>query len=166
MTNLPTHYFPKNLISSIKCSTSNNRAIKGTSLEKLYQELGLEYLYERRWARRFRLLYQVFLTGQPSYIYDVPMRSSRWHVNSFNLVSCTSEYFKNSFIPNAIYEWNKLDPDIERNGKTFSVSCGYVLGDKFSWELPFCKVRCFYLKKKPLIIMNKHWARSRKFVNN
>ena len=114
------------------------------------------------------LLYQVFSTGQPSYIYDVlpPMRSSRWHVNSFNLASCTSEYFKNSFIPNAIYEWNKLDPDIERNGKTFSVSCGYVLGDKFSWELPFCKVRCFYFKKNLLIIVNKHWARSRKFVNN
>ena len=33
------------------------------------------------------------------------------HVNSFNLVYCESEYFKNSFIPNVIYEWNKLDPD-------------------------------------------------------
>ena len=40
------------------------------------------------------------------------MRSSRRHVNSFDLVSCKSEYFKNSFIPNVIYEWNKLDPDI------------------------------------------------------
>ena len=40
------------------------------------------------------------------------MRSSRRRVNSFNLVSCKSEYFKNSFIPNAIYEWYKLDPDI------------------------------------------------------
>ena len=40
------------------------------------------------------------------------MRSSRRHVNSFNTVSCKSEYFKNSFIPNVINEWNKLDPDI------------------------------------------------------
>ena len=31
---------------------------------------------------------------------------------SFNLVSFKSEYFKNSFIPNVIYEWNKLDPHI------------------------------------------------------
>ena len=37
------------------------------------------------------------------------MRSSRRHVNSFNTVSCKSEYFKNSFIPNVINEWNKLD---------------------------------------------------------
>ena len=28
------------------------------------------------------------------------------------MVSFKSEYFKNSFIPNVIYEWNKLDPDI------------------------------------------------------
>ena len=40
------------------------------------------------------------------------MRCSRRHVNSFNTISCKSEYFKNSFIPNVINEWNKLDPDI------------------------------------------------------
>ena len=36
------------------------RAIKGSSREKLYQELGLEYLYRRRWTRRLCLLYKVF----------------------------------------------------------------------------------------------------------
>ena len=35
------------------------------------------------------------------------MKSSRRHGNSFNMVSCESEYFKNSFIPNVINEWNK-----------------------------------------------------------
>ena len=35
-------------------------AIKGSSREKLYQELGLEYLYRRRWTRRLCLLYKVF----------------------------------------------------------------------------------------------------------
>ena len=39
------------------------------------------------------------------------MRSSRRHVNSFNTVSCRSENFKNSLIPNVINRWNKLDPD-------------------------------------------------------
>ena len=89
-------------------------AIKGSSCEKLYQELGLEYLCQRRCVRRLCLLYKVFSTGQPSYIYDLlpPMRSSCEHVNSFNTVSCKSEYFKNSFIPSVINEWNKLDPDI------------------------------------------------------
>ena len=40
------------------------------------------------------------------------MRSSRRNVNSFNMVSGKSEFFKNSFIPNVINEWNKLDPGI------------------------------------------------------
>ena len=31
-------------------------AIKCSSHEKLYQELGLEYLYQRRWARRLLTL--------------------------------------------------------------------------------------------------------------
>ena len=89
-------------------------AIKDSFREKLYQKLGLEYLYQRRWARRLCLLYNFFSAGQPSSIYDLlpPMRSSHRHVNSFNTVSCKSEYFKNSFIPNVINEWIKLDPDI------------------------------------------------------
>ena len=93
---------------------AKTRATKGSSCEKLYQELGLEYLYQRRWARRLFVLCKVFSTGQPSYIYDLlpPMRRSGRHVNSFNTVSCKSEYFKDSFIPNVINEWNKLDPDI------------------------------------------------------
>ena len=103
-------------IESVQCNAAIaiTGAIIGSSREKLYQELGLEYLYRRRWARRLCLLYKVFSTGQPSYIYELlpPLRSSRRHVNSFNLVTCKSEYFKNSFIPNVIYEWNKLDPDI------------------------------------------------------
>ena len=103
--------FSKNIESvQYNAALAITGAIKGSSREKLYQELGLEYLYQRRLC----LLYKVFSTGQPSRIYDLlpSMRSSRRHVNSFNTVSCKSEYFKNSFIPNVINEWNKLDPDI------------------------------------------------------
>ena len=40
------------------------------------------------------------------------MRSFRRYVNSFNTVSCKSEYFKNFFVAIVINEWNKLDLDI------------------------------------------------------
>ena len=122
MTNLPTHHFPKKYNTALAITG----AIKGPSREKLYLELGLEYLYQRRWAGRLCLLYKVFSTGQPSYIYDLlpSMRRSHRLVNLFNTVSCKSEYFKNSFIPNVINEWNNLfhslmtsgsnlDPDIQ-----------------------------------------------------
>ena len=45
-------------------------ATKGKSREKLYPELGLEYLQPRRWMRRLRLLYKVLSTKIPSCIYD------------------------------------------------------------------------------------------------
>ena len=54
-------------------------AIKGSSRKKLYQDLGLEYLYRRRWARRLPLPYKKFSTGQSSDIYDLlqSMKTSR-----------------------------------------------------------------------------------------
>ena len=47
---------------------ATRKAIKGSSHKKLYLELGLDYLYWKRWARRLCLLYEIFSTGQQSYI--------------------------------------------------------------------------------------------------
>ena len=76
-------------------------AIKGTSREKLYQELGLEYLQQRRWMRRLCLFYKVVSTKLPAYIYDIitPLRQFQRHPNTFNSISCRTEYFINSFFP-------------------------------------------------------------------
>ena len=94
------------------------RAVKGTSREKLYQELGLEYLHQRRWMRRFCLFYKVVSTKLPAFIYDTipPVSQSQRHPNTFNSISCRTEYFKNSFLPYVIGEWNKLNPEIQRCG--------------------------------------------------
>ena len=43
-------------------------AIKDISREKLYQELGLEYLKQRRWMRRLCLFYKVISTKLPAYV--------------------------------------------------------------------------------------------------
>ena len=94
------------------------RAVKGTSREKLYQELGLEYLHQRRWMTRFCLLYKVVSTKLTAFIYDTipPVSQPQRHPNTFNSISCRIEYFKNSFLPYVIGEWNKLNPEIQRCG--------------------------------------------------
>ena len=99
-------------------------AIKNRFREKLYQELGLEYLYQRRWLRILYLLYKVFSTSQPFYIYDIlpSMRSLRRQVSLSNMVSCKSEYFKNSFIPNVINEWNLFKFISPSQRKTFNIN--------------------------------------------
>ena len=61
------------------------KAIKGTSCEKLYQELVLEYLQQRRWMRRLYLFYKVVSTKLQAYIYDFtpPVTQSQRHPNTF-----------------------------------------------------------------------------------
>ena len=92
--------------------------INDRSREKLYQKLGLEYLQQRRWMRCLCLFYKVVSTKLPAYIYDIipPVRQSQRHLNTFKSISCRTEYFKNSFFPCVIGEWNKLNPEIRRSG--------------------------------------------------
>ena len=60
-------------------------AINGTSREKPYQELGLEYLQQRRWMRQLCLFYKVVSTKLPAYIYDMipPVAQFQRHPNTF-----------------------------------------------------------------------------------
>ena len=91
-------------------------AIKGTSKEKLYNELGLEYLRYRRWMRRLCLFHKVFNLHSPKDLYDIIPRATRSYTtrNNKNIPSfnCRTEYFINSIFPNVINEWNKLDKKI------------------------------------------------------
>ena len=43
-------------------------AIRGTSTEKLYDELGLETLEKRRWYRKLCCFYIVYKSHSPKYI--------------------------------------------------------------------------------------------------
>ena len=44
-------------------------AIRGSSKEELFQELGFEYLSSRRWLRKI-LFYKIVVNKLPNYLYD------------------------------------------------------------------------------------------------
>ena len=88
-------------------------AIKSTFREKLCQELGLEYLRQRRWMRLLCLLTKLF---QLSVIFIPPVREFQRHPNTFNSSSCRTEYLKNSLFPCVIGEWDNLNREIRRSG--------------------------------------------------
>ena len=46
-------------------------AIRGTNTEKLYQELGLESLRNRRKLRRLSLFYKMYIDQSPLYLYNL-----------------------------------------------------------------------------------------------
>ena len=70
------------------------------------------------WMRHLCLFYKVISTKLPAYICEFipPVRQSQRYQNTFNYFSCRTEYFKNSFFPCVIGEWNKLNAEILSSG--------------------------------------------------
>ena len=95
-------------------------AIRGTSQEKLYQELGLKSLRSRRWLRRMCYFFKLMKTQKALYLFNVipPKLNSLRHPNTYSVMRCRNDYFKNSFIPYVVREWNKLSTDI-RNSTSY-----------------------------------------------
>ena len=98
-------------------------AIRGTSREKIYQELGLESLQLRRWYRKLCLFYKVFKNEHPKYLLPlIPVRCTPYPTrtdNNIPLIKIKHNFFKNSFFPSAIIESNNLDPNLRKSISVF-----------------------------------------------
>ena len=102
------------------------RAIRGTSSEKLFQELGLETLKSRCWLRKFCLFYKLIKEQSPAYLFQlIPENKTPYTTRSIQksqipFLKTKTNFFKNSFFPAVILEWNKLDVNI-RNSASCNV---------------------------------------------
>ena len=101
-------------------------AIRGTSSAKLFQELGLESLKSRRWLRKLCLFYKIFHEKSPSYLFQlIPPNNNVYATRSSQSNKISSfktrhNFFKDSFFPAVISEWNSLNIDI-RNSSSINV---------------------------------------------
>ena len=96
--------------------------IRCSSREKLYQELGFESLQQRRWYRKLCCFYKIFKNESTRYLFNIiatrnPFYITRNHTN-IPLFKTNHIFFKNSFFPSNIIEWNNLDPKL-RNSDTY-----------------------------------------------
>ena len=95
-----------------------NGAIRGTSSEKLYQELGLESLRSRRWLRKLCLSYKIDKNKSPSCFYSSIPGSVKFYstrsrqIDNISNIKTRSNFFKNYSFPSTITEWKKRDRDI------------------------------------------------------
>ena len=93
-------------------------AIRGSSKEKIYQELGFESLQVRRWYRKLCLFYKVLNNEHPQYLFNlIPARLTLYPTrNALNisLLNTNHNFFKNLFFPSTIIEWSKLDPGLRK----------------------------------------------------
>ena len=103
--------FHKNLESiQYNAAVAITEAIRSTSSEKLFQELGLESLKSRRWLRKLCLFYKIFHEKSPSYLFQlIPPNNNVYATRSSqsNKIS--------SFKARHISEWNSLDVNIRNS---------------------------------------------------
>ena len=99
-------------------------AIRGTSKEKLYQEIGLESLQLRRWYRKLGMFYKIFKSKSPQYLFKlIPEKTSSYvtrNAENIPLFNIKHNFYKNSFFLSSIIEWNNLDPKL-RNSENFGI---------------------------------------------
>ena len=127
-------------------------AICGTLKEKLYSEPYLESLQNRRCYRRLSLLYKVIAIQSLSYVFNMFPRknTSRPTRGSDNIPLLGTKYnfFKNSYFPAAVKEWNRLDIDI---WKSDSISI-------------FKKLILSFIRPLPNKVSNSHNLQGLKFL--
>ena len=103
---------------------------RGTSREKIYQELGLESLQSRRWYRKLGMYYKIYKNKSPFYLFNlISKKTSSYatrNADCIPLVKIKHIFFRNTFFPSAIIEWNKLDPVI-RNAESLGIFKSNIL---------------------------------------
>ena len=104
---------------SIQCNAclALSGAIRGSSREKIYQELGLESFQRRHWCRKLSLFYRIFKENKPVYLFNlIPTKISNYETRNTNEITLSRtkhNFFKISFFPSTVIEWNKLDPNLQ-----------------------------------------------------
>ena len=95
-------------------------ARRDISKGKLNQELGLESFQLRRWYRKLGMIYKIFKSKSPLYLFKlIPGKTfscvtrNADNVRYFNI---NHNFYKNSFFTSSIIEWNNIDPKLHNLG--------------------------------------------------
>ena len=93
----------KEKLESIQCNAcvALKGAIRSMSKQKIYQELELESLRDRRWCRRLCFFYKVLETGNSKSLFSlIPTKRSLHSIQNIHnipLLKTKQSFFKNSF---------------------------------------------------------------------
>ena len=106
-----------------KAALAITGAIKGTSREKIYLELGLESLKERRWYKRLCCMFKIMKKEAPNYLTNlIPKTQQNIVTRKSNIPTfyCRTDCFKYSFFPSTLRDWFNLDLSI-RNSESIAI---------------------------------------------
>ena len=84
-----------------KACLALTETVRGTSKEKLYQELGLALPQLGQWYKKFCLFYKIFNNKSPAYLFNlIPARNTHYLLRILDNTLCFNtkhSFFKNSF---------------------------------------------------------------------
>ena len=141
-------------LESIQCNVclAITGSIRGTSKEKLYQEIGSESLQLRSWYRKLGMFYKIVKSKSQQYLFKlIPEKTLSYYTrNAENipLFNIKHNFYKNYFFPLSIIERNNLDPKLP-NSENFGSFKNNVL--KFIRPKPNSFFNCCSLKGIRLI---------------
>ena len=97
----------------------------------LYQELSLEFLKQRRWFRELCYFLKTAKNQSPNYlIYKTPIIETAYRtgnkIDNIPRFNAKHTFFKNSFFPSTVIEWNNLDKGI-RSSESFALFKNSIL---------------------------------------
>ena len=95
---------------------------RGTNRQRLFNELGWETLYDRRWYRRLCHFFSLIKSKSPEYLYsELPQeRQLQYSLRNpfcFEQPVSRTARFASTYFHNTLFEWNLLD-DETRNSKS------------------------------------------------
>ena len=111
-------------------------AFQGTSRQKIYDELGLHKLIERRWRSKLTFFYKIVNGFLPKYLYSYLKFPSQENyrlrsalTTKINPILSRPKTFRKTFFPYCINEWNNLKPEV-RNAKQICVFKKIIITEK------------------------------------
>ena len=101
-------------IESIQCraALAIAGAIHGSSQTKLYYELEIKSMKNRRWFRLLCYFFKIQSNVLPQYLNDLIPKPSLYYTTCFSLLlnfKVRTKLLRNSFFPYTVNEWNNLD---------------------------------------------------------
>ena len=118
-------------------------AFKGTSRERLYQQLGLQSLKNRKWHRKLCFFYKIVKGLSPKYLtlylqlHNNPIYQTR--STAKNIVKQAASRivnFNNTFLTRCSQEWNNLSDDMNHYPRQYHLRKHYLASSRLP-KIPF-----------------------------
>ena len=107
---------------TIFCSLGCYWCLEGTNRQRLYEELGWESLYHRRWYRRLCHFIKLVKSRSPDNWFDeIPLEGqvsySLRNAHDYEIHAPRTSSFSNTY--NTLFEWNLLEEEVKHSVSLF-----------------------------------------------